>query len=156
MQPPDVSKAEQKRIEAKGFTDFVNQADKNGVVWIRQKNDGGCFFLNENNKCDIYEVRPTVCRLEPFNIVDYDFNKNRKNMIELELNFPFASCCMGTCDVNEVVPIKEIAKAAQTIIQKILALTAKDMNLPVTDKRVYSETRSRLLRRKVEMADLQL
>jgi hypothetical protein len=129
---------------------------KTGLFGSAKKKDGGCFFLNENNKCDIYEVRPIVCRLEPFDIVDYDFNKNHKNTIELELNFPFASCCPGTCDENEVVPVKEIAKAAQTIIQKILALTAQDMNLPVTDKRVYSETRSRLLRRRVEMADLQL
>jgi hypothetical protein len=41
-------------------------------------------------------------------------------------------------------------------VAKILALTAKDLNLLITDKRVKSETRSRLLRRNIEAADLQL
>jgi hypothetical protein len=151
MQPPDVNKAEQKKIEAKGFTDFLESPDETGIRWIRRKKDGSCFFL-KNNKCEIYEVMPAVCRLEPFTVVDYDYEKNR---IELELNFPFACCCIGVCD-EEALPVEEIGKAAQILVQKILALTAKDLNLPITDKRVYSETRSRLLRRSVEVANLQL
>ena len=152
MQPPDVNKAEQKQIEAKGFTDFLDRPDETGIRWISRKKDGSCFFLTKNNKCAIYDVRPAVCRLDPFTIVDYDYEKNR---IELELNFPFACCCIGTCD-EETLPVEVIGKAAQTIVQKILALTAKDLGLPVTDKRVYSETRSRLLRRRIEMANLLL
>ncbi len=153
MQPPDVSKTEQKRIEAKGFTDFLGDPDENGVRWIKRKTDDGCFFLTKDNKCAIYPVRPQVCRMEPFTIIDYDYKKNR---IEVELNFPFACCCIGTCDEKTVPDDKEIGRAAQILVQKILALTANDLGLPVTDKRVYSETRSRLLRRTVEMADLQL
>ena len=153
MQPPDVDKVEQKQIEAKGFTDFLDSPDETGIVWIRRKKDSSCYFLTKNNKCAIYDVRPAVCRLEPFTIADYDYEKNR---IELELDFPFSWCCIGTCDEKEILTVEVIGKAAQTIVQKILALTAKDLNLPVTDKRVYSETRSRLLRRRIEMADLQL
>jgi Fe-S-cluster containining protein len=153
MQPPDVDKAEQKRIEAKGVTDFFDSPDETGIVWIRRKKDGGCYFLTKNNKCAIYDVRPAVCRLEPFTIVDYDYEKNR---IELGLDFPFSCCCIGTCDEKEILRVEEIGKAAQTIVQKILELTAKDLRLPLTDKRVYSETRSRLLRRRIEMADLQV
>jgi len=153
MQPPEVDKVEQKQIEAKGFTDFFDIPDETGLVWIRRKKDGGCYFLTENNKCSIYDVRPTVCRLEPFTITDYDYEKNR---IELELDFPFSCCCVGTCGEKEILPLEEIGKAAQMIVQKILALTAKDLCLPVTDKRVYSEARSRLLRRRIEMADLQV
>ena len=153
MQPPDVDKAEQKQIEAKGFTDFFDSPDETGIVWIRRKKDGSCYFLTKNNKCAIYDVRPAICRLEPFTIVDYDYQKNR---IELELDFPFSCCCTGTCGEKEILPVEEIGKAAQMIVQKILALTAKDLRLPVTDKRVYSETRSRLLRRRIEMADLQV
>jgi Fe-S-cluster containining protein len=152
MQPPDVNKAEQKQIEAKGFKNFLEHPDETGINWIRRKKDDSCFFLSKNNKCAIYEVRPAICRLEPFTIVDYDYEKN---LIELELNFPFSSCCTGICD-DDTLPIEEIAKAAQTLIQKILALTAKDLDLPVTDKNVQSETRSRLLRRRIEMANLQL
>ena len=152
MQPPDVNKTEQKQIEGRGFKDFLAQPDETGIAWIRRKKDDSCFFLTKNNKCAIYEVRPAVCRLEPFTIVDYDYEKNR---IELELNFPFSTCCSGICDEG-TLPVEEIGKAAQILVQKILALTAKDLGLPVTDKRVKSETRSRLLRRGVEAADLQV
>ncbi len=153
MQPPDVNRAERRKIEAKGFRDFLERPDESGIDWIRRKKDDSCFFLTKNNKCAIYEVRPAVCMLEPFTIVDFDYEENR---IELELNFPFSTCCMGVCEEDKTLPLEEIAKAAQTLVAKILALTAKDLNLPITDKRVKSETRSRLLRRNIEAADLQL
>ena len=86
--------------------------------------------------------------------VYYDYENGR---IELELNFPFSSCCPGTCGENaEPVMLEETAKAAQMLVRKILALTAKDLDLPVSDKRVHAETRSRLLRRTVEKADLHI
>ena len=153
MQPPDVDDAERKRIEAKGFKDFLERPDEGGIRWIRRKKDDSCHFLTKNNKCTIYNVRPAACRLEPFTIADYDYEKNR---IEIELNFPFSSCCVGTCEEKEIVSFQEIAKAAQVMVQKILALTAKDLELPIKDKRVRAETRSRILRRKIEAADLQL
>ena len=152
MQPPDVNKAEQKLIEEEGFTDFLAPADETGIRWIRRKKDDSCWFLTKNNQCSIYEVRPAICRLEPFTIADYDFDRKT---IELELNFPFTLCCDGVCEEG-TVPVEVIGKAAQILTQKILALTAKDMDLPITDKRVHSETRSRLLRRAVERANLQL
>jgi len=151
MQPPDISKTEQKQLEQRGYKDFFERPDESGINWVRRKNDDSCFFLGKNNKCEIYELRPAVCRLEPFTIVDFDYEKNS---IELELNFPFSSCCPGICEKE--TPTVEIAEAAQILVQRILALTAKDLNLPVTDKRVYAETRSRLLRRNVEAANLQV
>ena len=153
MQPPDINKNEQKRIEAKGFKDFVASSDGTGISWIRRKKDDSCFFLTKDNKCAIYEVRPAVCRLEPFTIIDFEFENNK---IVLDLNFPFTACCLGICEGETIISVEEIAKAAQVLVQKILVLTAKDMGLPISDKRVYAETRSRLLRRSVEMADLQL
>ena len=153
MQPPDVSKTEQKRIEEKGFKDFLESPDENGIRWLRRKKDGGCWFLTKENKCAIYALRPQVCRIEPFTITDFDYNQNR---IEVDLNFPFACCCLGTYDETSILPIEEIARAAQILVQKILAITANDLNLPITDKRVRAETRSRLLRRLVEMANLRL
>jgi len=151
MQPPDIDNAEQRKIEARGFKNFFERPNNTGIAWIRRKKDDSCFFLL-NKKCVIYDVRPAICRLEPFTIVDYSYLENR---IELALNFPFSSCCMGIYDKEEF-PVKEIAEAAQTMIQKILSLTARDLGLPITDKRVQRETRSRLLRRTAEMADLQL
>ena len=151
MQPPDINKTEQKKIESKGFKDFMEPLDETGIRWIRRKKDHGCFFYT-NHKCAIYDVRPAICRLEPFTIVDYDYENNK---IELELNFPFACCCPGVND-QESLALEEIAKAAQSLVQRILALTAKDMDLPVSEKRVHAETRSRLLRRATEAADLQV
>jgi hypothetical protein len=152
MQPPDVNKAEQKQIEKEGFTDFLAPADETGIHWIRRKKDDSCWFLTKNNQCSIYDVRPAICRLEPFTIVDYDFDRKT---IELELNFPFTLCCSGVCEEG-AISVEVIGKAAQTLMQKILALTAKDMDLPITDKRVHSEARSRLLRRTVDRANLEL
>ena len=152
MQPPDVSKTEQKRIEAKGFTNFLDKPDKNGVRWILRKKDASCYFLTKDNKCAIYSVRPQVCRIEPFTIMDYDYEKNK---IEVDLNFPFACGCVGTVE-EKTVPIDEIGRAAQILVQKLLAITSNDLGISINDKRVYAETRSRLLRRKIEMANLQL
>lgn len=149
LQPPDVNLTEQKQIEAKGFTGFLATPDETGLMWIRRKKDGSCFFL-KNNACEVYDVRPAICRLEPFTIMDYDYERNR---IELELNFPVACSCEGVSE-GGVLPLEVIGKAAQVIVQKILALTAKDMGLPVTDKRVASETRDRILRRRIALADL--
>jgi Fe-S-cluster containining protein len=152
VQPPEVDISERKLIEAKGFTDFLDRRDETGVMWIRRKKDGSCFFLMENNKCAIYDVRPAICRLEPFTVVDYDFERNR---IELELNFPAACGCKGVFE-GQPLPVEVIGQAAQAIVRKILALTAKDLGLPISNKRVVSETRARILRRGVELADLQV
>jgi Fe-S-cluster containining protein len=148
MQPPDADKIEQKRIEAKGFRDFLEQPDEGGIRWIKRKNDG-CFFL-KNGKCAIYDIRPATCRLEPFTIVDYDYEKN---LIELALNFPFSECCAGVFE-GEKLRKEEIAVAARIVLQKILELTAFDLDLPVTDEKVHAQTRSRLLQRTAEAADL--
>lgn len=150
MQPPDVNVAERKLIEAKGFTGFLDRADEAGIRWIRRKKDGSCFFLKKNNECAIYDMRPAICRLEPFTIMDYDYERNR---IELELNFPSACGCEGVFD-GDALPVEVIGRAAQTIIKKILALTARDMGLLVSDKRVASGARARILRRRIELANL--
>jgi Fe-S-cluster containining protein len=147
---PDVNIVERKQIESKGFKDFLERPDEMGTVWIRRKEDGSCFFLTKDNKCAIYDVRPSVCRLEPFTIVDYD---PKTSKIELALNFPFVCCCEGVNSEGKV-PVEVIGKAAQVVVQKILELTSQELRLPVSDKRVHSAARVKLLRRWVEMADL--
>jgi Fe-S-cluster containining protein len=152
MQPPDVDLIEQKRIEDKGFKDFLEEPDETGIQWIKRKEDDSCWFLTKDNKCQIYDVRPAVCRLEPFTIVDYDYENNT---VELAPNFPFCEACSGFSEDGKVERA-ELVKAVQVLIGKILDLTADDMELPATDKRVHTETRSRLLRRTAEAADLNL
>lgn len=152
MQPPDVDLIEQKRIEDKGFKDFLEEPDETGIQWIKRKEDDSCWFLTKDNKCQIYDVRPAVCRLEPFTIVDYDYENN---IVELAPNFPFCEACSGFSEDGKVERA-ELVKAVQVLIGKILDLTADDMELPATDKRVHAEARSRLLRRTAEAADLNL
>jgi Fe-S-cluster containining protein len=152
LQPPDVNAAEQKQIEAKGFRDFLEPSDGTGISWIRRKQDGSCFFLTKDNKCAVYSARPAICRLEPFTIKDYDYQRNK---IEVELNFPVSCGCEGVLE-GEKLPLEVIGKAAQMVVQKILTTTARDLKLPVTDKKVASEARSRILRINTEKADISI
>ena len=151
MQPPDVDISERKLIEAKGFKDFLKKHDNMDVMWIRRKKDGSCFFLKEN-KCEIYDARPAICKLEPFTIADYDFERNQ---IELELNYPASCGCAGIFE-GDIAAIEDIRQAAQAIVRKILALAAKDLGLPESDQKVLAETRARILLRGAMLADLQL
>jgi Fe-S-cluster containining protein len=153
VQPPDVDTSERKLIEAKGFRGFLSRPDKTGLMWIRRKKDGSCFFLGSDNKCGIYEVRPAICRLEPFTIKDYD---PERDQIELELNFPSSCGCEGVTEGDWTLPVDAIGEAAKVIVKKILALTAKDMGLSKSDRRVALETRSRILRRNITIASIEL
>ena len=105
------------------------------------------FFLQKTINAQFTMLGPTVCRLEPFTMVDYDYEKNR---IACGVRFSVFKLLLRHLRRKRNIALEEIAKAAQTVVQKILELTAKDMELPITDKRVHSETRSRLLRRQIE------
>jgi Fe-S-cluster containining protein len=154
MPPPDVDISERKLIEAKGFKNFLEPPDETGLMWIKSKKDESCFFLTEANKCSIYSIRPAVCKLQPYTVADYDYEAE---IVELELNFPFSECCEGVTEGKLAASEQEeVEKAAVVLVRRILGLTAADMELPVTDRRVHAETRSRLLRRTVELADLRL
>jgi Fe-S-cluster containining protein len=151
IQPPEVDLNEQKQIEAKGYKGFLTSPDEAGLRWIKRKKDGSCIFL-ENNKCKIYSVRPVICKLEPFTIADYNYHQKR---IELDLNFPFSCACEGVTEKGSV-NVEEVARAAQEMVKKILALTARDLELPESDKQVSAEARSRILRQRIDTADLQV
>ena len=150
MPPPDVDKTERRQIEARGFKDFLEQPDESGLMWIKSKNDGSCHFLGKDNKCKIYDIRPSACKLLPYNLVDYDYEQS---VVELDLCFPFSECCVGISKGSHVEQ-RDIEAATGALLKRILDLTAQDMELPVSDKHVHAEVRSRLLRRMVELADL--
>jgi len=140
--PPDINFKEQQRIEAKGFVNFLEDPNDPSNRNIRRKKDGSCFFLNEENTCKIHDVKPSICILEPFIIIDYD---NRTNRIFVDLNPLAVKNCKGICTGEMIVP-EEIGKAAQTIVKESLEIVAEKTGLPVTDKRVSSLTRKLLLR----------
>jgi Fe-S-cluster containining protein len=139
-QPADLNKKEQQKIEAGRFTDFLGEIDEiEEFKFIRRKKDGGCFFLTKNNECMIYEVRPATCRLVPFTITDWDYERN---IIEVEL--PPESECKGIFE-GKTLPVEEMGRAAQTIVQDLLEITAKTLGLPITDKKILSKTRILLM-----------
>jgi len=77
---PKVSEKDLKRLEAAGHGawDILDTAAAGGTAqletrnWVlRRKQDGSCIFLryNSSNKayeCTVYELRPALCRLYPF------------------------------------------------------------------------------------------
>jgi Fe-S-cluster containining protein len=141
----DVNTDEQRMIEAKGFTDFLEGKVGDITRRIRKKDDGSCLFLTKDNTCAIYDIRPAACRLEPLIISDYDYENNT---IELDIN-PAALVdsqffCKGI-SVQEKVPVEEIAKAAQTSVQEALEYFLRLKGLSITNKEVASLTRQHFI-----------
>ena len=139
--PSDVNAQEQKKIEAKGFTDFLEGSEGDVTRRIRAKNDNSCFFLSKDNRCAIYDARPAACKLEPLMITDYDYENNK---IKLDIN-PAALCdpsrsCKGLSPGGKM-PEEDMGEAAQTTIQEALESFSRQKGLPVTSKEVASLTR---------------
>jgi Fe-S-cluster containining protein len=69
--------AEQLSIELdKKISDFAIECiGKEPYFFEMKKTDGKCVFLDENNKCSIYLVRPLICKCYPFELIDL---KNEK------------------------------------------------------------------------------
>jgi Fe-S-cluster containining protein len=139
-QPADINIKEQQQIEAKGFTDFLEDPNDPSNRSIRRKSDGSCIFFTEQNTCKIHDVKPSICRLEPFVIKDIDF---KGNSILLALNPLAAKNCKGICrDKSEAS--EDIERAARVIVEESLEIIAAKMGLPVSDRRVVSLTRKLL------------
>jgi Fe-S-cluster containining protein len=139
-QPPDINLKEQQRIEAKGFTNFLEDSHDLDNRNIRRNKDGSCFFLTDENKCKIHAVKPVICILEPFIITDFDYRTNR---IFLGLNPLAATNCKGIL-TGDIISLKEIGIAAQTIVKEFSEIIAEKTCLPVTDKKVASLTKKLL------------
>jgi len=60
-----ISKSDIKKIQEKGYDDFFFQYDENIDSNILERDEQGCVFL-DGNKCNIYNIRPKVCRDYPF------------------------------------------------------------------------------------------
>ncbi|TAL52729.1 MAG: YkgJ family cysteine cluster protein [Nanoarchaeota archaeon] len=58
-----------KGLGKKSFTEeFVNEEHENSTR-IKNTDKDPCLFLNEKKLCNVYEHRPSVCRLYPFKLV---------------------------------------------------------------------------------------
>jgi Fe-S-cluster containining protein len=143
--PSDANAEEQKKIEALGFTDFLEGQIGDVTRRIRAKEDGSCFFLTKDNRCAIYNARPAACKLEPLIITDYDYENNK---IKLDIN-PAALCdpalsCKGLSHGGKM-PKGDIEEAAQTTIQEVLESFSRQKKLPVTNKEIALLTRQHFI-----------
>ncbi len=143
-QPADVTSEERQRIENKGFTNFLDESDLTEPRLIRNRKEGGCFFLTQNNQCKIHDVKPAICHIVPFLVTDWDYTKN---LIEVDL--PVDCDCPGINDTNQL-SLKAISKAAQTYVHDIQKATAQQEQLPLNDKAVLSKTRQIIIKLAIE------
>ncbi len=127
-------------IEAEGFMNFLEEPTDPANRNIRRNKDGSCFFLTDENKCKIHAIKPLICILEPFIITDFDY---RTNKIFLGLN-PLATINCKGIFTGDIISLKEIANAAQTIVKEFSEIISKKTGLPVTDKKVASLTKKLL------------
>lgn len=88
----------------------------------------------------IHDVKPSICRLEPFVIKDLDV---KTGQILLALNPLAAKNCKGVCRGNMEAP-EDVKRAAQAIVEESLEIIAAKMGLPVGDRLVVSLTRKLL------------
>jgi len=136
-EPPDINLKEQKKIEAKGFENFLEDPNNTEDTSIRRKKDGSCFFFTKENTCEIEDAKPSICRLEPFIIADYN---DKTNLIYLKLNPLAATTCNGIFK-GEMKNPEQTAKTAQNIINEIKEITAKKVGYPPNDEKVAKITR---------------
>lgn len=132
-QPPDINFKEQRRIEASGYKNFMeNRSNKNSRN-IRKNKDGSCFFFKkENNACKINSIKPSICALEPFIITNFDY---RTKKIFLDLNPGATVNCKGI-SATENSDIEGIGKAAQGMVRDFSEIIAEKTGLSVTDEKV--------------------
>jgi len=97
---PRVTENDQKRLRAAGFEPMevlVHQSANQTGQWnvselvLKQKEDGSCIFLQHDvegkvHRCSIYDLRPSLCRLYPF-----EFQKTGQGTGLLRL----IPCCNG-------------------------------------------------------------
>lgn len=81
---PNLSEKDIQRIKKAGHI-------KDDFLELGKRNDGSCIFLRFNGilkiyECTIYDIRPVLCRIYPF-----DFEKINSNSFLLE----FIPCCKG-------------------------------------------------------------
>jgi Fe-S-cluster containining protein len=83
---PWLTKEDMEQIESAGYktSEFVEDSkrkygDYSMTNAMQNRKDGSCIFLRKDEKrdtykCSIYEIRPTLCRLFPFEIERIDIN----------------------------------------------------------------------------------
>lgn len=95
----DVERLKEAGCHEKDFLELVNIELEGALVMrgsLKNREDGSCIFLKfdaerDRYECSIYDFRPILCRLYPF-----DFDKVGSNIFMLK----FIPCCRGLNDAD--------------------------------------------------------
>lgn len=94
----------------------LSQLKDNRILRLKSKKDRRCIFLNDYEKCDIYQIRPNICRIYPF----WAIKLNNKKIKIIPHNTP-SECnfikSLGE-DIEKNLPQKEI-RAIKAIFRDI-------------------------------------
>jgi Fe-S-cluster containining protein len=94
---------------------YLQLDKKNRILRLKTKKDGRCIFLGNDGKCEIYSIRPNICRIFPFwamrlisrkiKVIEHD-NKPR---------------CKAICSISKIKDDveKAISKKKAAAIRKI-------------------------------------
>lgn len=91
---PKLTKSDAERIERIGYSEEEFMIPIEGgtdcsspfLGSLKAKEDGSCIFLKSDSECSIYDHRPTLCKLYPFEVFRIDFQS-----VVLRL----VPCCTG-------------------------------------------------------------
>jgi len=121
----DVDRIEQAGYSLEEFLESVSKNEFKGLPImcgrLKSKEDGSCVFLSfeaEKNmyKCSIYEVRPALCRLYPF-----DFERINSSFFMLK----FISCCKGLYKRDGELVSKSFVNKKLNVILDLMTMKPK-------------------------------
>ena len=92
-----------------------SQLDKNRILRLKTK-DGRCIFLNDYGKCDIYSIRPNICRIYPFWAIK--LNSGRIRVIAHDA-YPKCSIIKSRTKLDFPILSKQKVQAIIKIFRKI-------------------------------------
>ncbi|MBT4334504.1 YkgJ family cysteine cluster protein [archaeon] len=95
--------------------------DKKGrLLRLKTKKDGKCIFLNDDKKCEIYDIRPNICKIYPLWAMRLTDNSIKVITHDSEPECPILES-RNTENIEDILSKKEI-----NVIKKIFKLIEKE------------------------------
>lgn len=130
-----IAKEEIEEIKKLGYEGFYEENKERVTGFMLKRVNEKCFFLDDDNKCKIYENRPITCRIYPYKFTICDFSSEEKHNFKLGavqevegLKDSEESICGGW--KKEFVTKQDLKKAA-----KDLSFALKNLHLIVGEEK---------------------
>ncbi|MBU0627635.1 MAG: YkgJ family cysteine cluster protein [Nanoarchaeota archaeon] len=98
-----------------------HQLDKNRILRLKTKKNGKCIFLGDHGKCEIYNIRPNICRIFPFWAIR--LTNNKLKVIEHD---PCSDCSVVKSIAKNGSVKKNVSKKEAENIKKIFRNIEKE------------------------------